>query len=575
LLLVGGHGLLSLLLAYAAINISLGVLTAAMFLMLMATIGLMARKSALDPVDSTVVTKYLDSLPYFASWAISACIGILFFGPDLVPSSMTGDPPRHYLMALEFSSLDVPSPAWAYKPIYYLMAGLFLGLGLPWDADQLFVLFNIVILGLSVSSCVLVADSLFENQGLAERVAAVLLIALGYHFFALQYGYYTLLLSSAFLFSSIATLAEYHNQGRAFLLGMASSLAAGVALTHAFLLPDLVAAFIGILALRLFLSNASRDIEIKRFAFYLLLIIGVTFASNIGLMSGTPEGYAIERVVKAAGFTDSDMSINWNPFIPAALIYFLLFLRERSVQMLAVFVAATSLFSLLMATLQEYGFASAYYVNRNQLILLPLLSTLALNLVSRSRSMGSGVSHMLSLGLAGLLVLPYWRSDNRPLAMIDAKPNQVYRTMRWADDGVLLGNSMVTSVSPLQMTKHDRQKLIAIGKGEARCLPAGTKKLLVLGTDHQVIWLGIYLHVQPSLTTRDDNYVGSTGYDRDFQAWLSDETQTHLVVIKHLNYVIAGSRLLKIRSIADVVCEGDSFAIYRKRTPTDSASRPS
>lgn len=568
LLLISGHGLLSLLLAYADIGISLDVLAGAMLVMLVATSWSMVSRPELDPVRATAVVSRLDALPYVFAWAVSACIGILFFTPDLVPSSMTGDPPRHYLSVLEFSALDIPSPAWAYKPIYYLMAGLFIGTGLPWDADQLFVLFNIVVLGLSVSSCVVLADSLFDNRGLSERVAAVLLIALGYHFFALHYGYYTLLLSAAFLFSGIAALNEYHTQNRVFLLGMASSLAAGVALTHAFLLPDLVAAFIGILALRLVAAGADRGKELRKFALYLVPVIAVALASNAALMSGTPDGYSLARVIRATGFTDPDPSINLNPFIPAALIYFSLFLRQRNVQVLAVFVAAAGLFSLAMATLENNGLAAPYYVNRNQLILLPLLSLLAMDLVSRLKGTRPALSLMLSLGMSGLLVLPYWTIDQRPMATIDAKPNSTFRALRNADDGVLAANSTTTSFSPLQMTGRDRQELITIGKGESRCLPAGTPKLLVLGTDHQVIWLGIYLNLQPSLTPRDDMSVGSAGYDKDFRIWLADERHTHVAVIKHLNYVVAGSSLAKIRSTADLVCEGDSFAIYRKRART-------
>lgn len=567
LLLFSGHGLLSLLLAYADIGISLHVLAAAMLVMLMATIWFMVRRPELDPVGATVVVTRLDALPYVFAWAVSVCIGVMFFSPDLVPSSMTGDPARHFLEVLKFSSLDVASPAWAYKPIYYLMAGLFLATGLPWDADQLFVLFTIVVLGLSVSSCVVLADSVFDNRGLPERVAAVLLIALGYHSFALHYGYYTLLLSAAFLFSGIAALSEYHKQHQVFLLGIASSLAVGVALTHAFLLPDIVAAFIGILALRLFVAGADRGIELRRFALYLVPVIGVALASNAALMSSTPDGYSLARVIRATGFTDSDPSINLDPFIPAALIYFALFLRQRNVQVLAVFVAATGLFSLAMATLENRGLAAPYYVNRNQLILLPLLSLLAMDLVSRLRGMRPTVSLMLSFGISGLLVLPYWTIDHQPMAMIDDKPNSTFRALRNADDGVFATNSITTSFSPLQMTGRDRQELLAIGKGGSECLPAGTPKLLVLGTDHQVIWLGIYMNLQPSLTSRG-MYVGSAGYDKDFRIWLADDRHTHVAVIKHLNYAVAGSSLAKIRSTADLVCEGDSFAIYRKRAQT-------
>lgn len=562
LVMISAYGLLSLLLAYAGIYISLEILNGTMLGMLVASIWMMRRTGGsvlAGPLENNF--HWFDFFPYLTAWVLSVCVGVIFFTPELVPSSMTGDLARHFLLATEFTSHELPSQAWAHKPTYYLMAGLFLSLGLPLDADQTFVLFGIGVFGLSVSSCVVVAESLFPNLRLPERFVAVLLVTFGYHFFVLQYGYLTLLLSSAFLFASIATLSIYSDQGHDFLLGLAYVFAAGVALTHAFLLPDIVFSLGGVLVLRCSLRDVDRGREARRFIQYLLPLIGVAIASNANLLGST----AIANTVSTTGFVDPDPMNNLIPFVPAAILYFLLFKGERKVQLQSVFLLAAVAFTFSMLALPKGANVSAYYVNRNQIVLLPLLSLVAVSLVTRLRDTLPGAGLLLTSMVGTLLLLPYWINSHTPLALVKGRHKQVFLdSLLDGDDMVFFKNSLTASYSPLQMTGRDRETLLKIGRGDSGCVDPGTRRLLVLGTDHQVIWLGIYLRIQPSLARRDQMYVVPDEYSKDLNRWISDPAFTQIAVIKHLNYVIDAEDLKYVRANANLVCEGDSFAIYRK-----------
>jgi hypothetical protein len=572
LVLVASHGLLSLLFAYAGIYLSLELLGAAMLIMLVASLWVTVDVEGTVAADVSAPRLFCpDSSPYWTAWITSVCIGVMFFTPELVPSSMTGDPPRHFLGALEFASLDVPMAAVANKPIYHLMAGLFLGIGLPLEADQAFVLFNIGIFGLSVSSCIVFVDTVFADLRLPERFLTILLVSLGYHFFALQYGYYVLLLSSAFLFSSVAVLAEYDRQGRVFLLGLACTLAAGTTLTHSFLLPELFTSLVGILVLRCGVGSAGWTAELKRFAPYLLTLIAVALASNVVLL----ERSNLAKFASTSGFVDPDQMINLVPFIPASILYFLLFRRERKIGVLAAVVLAAAAFTYAMSVLQDNGLASPYYVNRNQIVLLPLLSFLAIGLVSHLRSGMPATGLVLTSVLAVLLVLPYLTSTRLPFPMAAGRHDRVFLgSLLKGDDIVFHKNALTVSYSPLQMTGRDRAALIRIGKGESGCLIPGTRRMLVLGTDHQVIWFGIYLGIQPSLARQDEMYVDPAGYVKDFGRWKMDQSILQVAVIKHLNYVIPKAGLNYVRASTKLICEGDSFAIYEKtpRVTPDSIS---
>ena len=564
LAVVAGHGLLSLLFAYAGIYLSLELLDAAMLIMLAVGLWAMADVKAGAPAEPLAPHLFCrDSIPYWAAWIASVGIGVMFFTPELTPSSMTGDPPRHFLGALEYASLEVPAAAVVNKPIYYLMAGLFLQAGLPLESDQVFVLFNIGIFGLSVSSCIVFAEAVFTGWRVPERLVTILLVSLGYHFFALQYGYYVLLLSAAFFFSSVAVLSEYDRQGHVFLLGLACSLTAGTTLTHSFLLPELFASLVGVLVLRCGEGSVGWKAELKRFAPYLLALIVVALASNVALLDRS----TLAKFASTSGFVDPDQMINLVPFIPASILFFLLFRKERKLGVLAVVVLATVAFTYAMSVLQDNGLASPYYVNRNQIVLLPLLSLLAIGLVSRLRAGMPAAGLALTSVLAVLLALPYLTDSRLPLSMATGRHDRVFLdTLLKGDDIVFHKNALTTGHSPLQMTGRDREALIRIGKGESGCLIPGTRKMLVLGTDHQVIWLGIYLGIQPSLARYDEMYVDPGDYAKDFAKWKSDPGLTQVSVIKHLNYVIPGSDLKYVRSNTRQVCEGDSYVIYRKPT---------
>jgi len=59
-------------------------------------------------------------------------------------------------------------------------------------------------------------------------------------------------------------------------------------------------------------------------------------------------------------------------------------------------------------------------------------------------------------------------------------------------------------------------------------------------------------------------YVVPEGFAKDLNRWIVDPTSTQIAVIKHLNYVIDAEDLKYVPAHANLVCEGDSFAIYRK-----------
>ena len=104
--------------------------------------------------------------------------GLMFFSLDLVPSSMTGDPPRHYLNIIHLTN---PGSASLFKPVYYLWAGLFTSLPFPAAPDRLFVAFNIFVLGLVTSSVTLLMVRIIEQYNWRSTLLIVLLTAFGYY----------------------------------------------------------------------------------------------------------------------------------------------------------------------------------------------------------------------------------------------------------------------------------------------------------------------------------------------------------------------------------------------------------
>lgn len=490
---------------------------------------------------------------YLMSVLLAMAAGLLFFTTDLVPSSMTGDPARHFMHIINLVEIN---PAQTHKPIYYLWAGIFIHALPALHDDQLFVLFNIFVLGLSTSSCLLVFSKLFPTARWLAIFAVVMLVNFGYSLFALHFGYYTLLLSSVYLFSTMALLLEYKDARDERIYLAITLLVIGVVLTHSYLAPDALFILFGF---DIWNTRRQRKKTLPEMAKHLpfwILIILVTYASNLGLA----DGESIERTIAARGFVNNDIWLNLLPFLPFAAWYFVRHWRTESAQLILLFTLTTALFSLIMGALLWTGHAAPYYLNRNQIILLPLLVFAVIALIHKMEAHRATLSRWLYIAIAISVATPYLLLRNPPLATANISLRDLLDDEHW----VYLQNAITTSFSPLQMSNRDRMLMRQIGTGKSQCLAGIKDKIAVLGTDHETIWFYIYTHIYPSLFPRNDGFIGFNNYLLNYREWQSSPPDSHIVVVSHFGFWNRKRMLADIRSHATLVCKGDSIEIYRK-----------
>lgn len=554
------QGLASMLLGLAGISLTLENINFTLLIPVAAMAawwGVRRRGTTHIAPTLTVSTSALSA--YLLSFLFAVVAGWLFFTADLIPSSMTGDPARHFMLIFDPTEMR---PAMLYKPIYYLWAGVFIHAFPLLPKDQLFVLFNILALGLSTSSCLLLFTNLFPAARVLPVLAAALLVGFGYPLFALHYGYYTLLLSSAFLFSAMALLVEYKDVADWRLYAVVTLLVIGVVLTHSYLAPDAMLILLGFAYWNARRRDKKLLPELARHMPFWLLIVLVAIASNQGVIGGVD---AFARTIVGRGFVNDSVFLNMLPFLPLAGIYFILHRRDESAQVLLVFILATLIFSLVMGALHAKG-AAPYYLNRNQIILLPLLVLASIALIRSIDQRHGMLSSLLCLAAVATVIAPYVFLRNSPLSLSRTSFEELL-----ADEQlVYLENAINTSFPPLQMTARDRTLMRDIGMQRSSCLAGKPDKVAVLGTDHEVIWFHLYTNIYPSLFARDDGFINFGNYLRNYKEWQSDLHQENIVILSHFDFWHRPDILNDIRSRASLVCKGDSIEIYRKLKAAES-----
>ena len=556
------QGLSSLFFAYTDVPLSFSSMDWALLVGIAVTVVVAMRTNVFSGADGHSIFQPSIDVPVIVaittSYLVATIAGVLFFSMDLIPSSMTGDPARHFQLLINLIS---SGPAYAMKPVYYLWAGIFSHLPLPLAQDQLFVAFNIFSLGLVTSSVSLLMIRVLGPSKWGSILLITLLTAFGYPFFALQYGYYTLLLSAAFLFSAFALLLDYLKTESTTVYFLVTLLACGGILTHSYFAPELFLIAFAVTLWRSHQMQRSYWRQTVKHVPYWMFAGCVVILSNSFFHTGDSM-QSLGHIIQARGFGTNDFSDNILPFAALSVPYLVANDKARHNQILLLFVACTAGFSYVMYELYAAGLAAPYYVNRNQLVLIPLLAIGTMGTLQRVEIKFARVADLVRFALLLLVLLPYFFYRNPPLAMTNVR---LLDLLPESSGFLYFVNAKTASYSPLQFTARDR---LLLESAEHTCFDKTPEKMAVLGTDHQVIWFGIYANVYPSLLIRQDGFIQQPGYLANYEMWKKNTEGQYLAVIKHINYFIPRNILSEIRSSAELVCEGDSFVIYRKPLPS-------
>jgi hypothetical protein len=551
------QGLCAVVFSYAHFPVSFSTLSYAL-LVLDVTVLLSLRRSDSRELRASVTKEFSRAeqavcFSLFASYLTALVAGLCFFSLDLIPSSMTGDPPRHYLL---LTHLEQTSIANQYKPIYYLWAGGLVSLPITIPADQLFVGFNIFLLGLAVGSATLLVTRVVENISRLNIGFFVSLTAFGYQYFALQYGYYTLLLSSAFLFSVFAYLVDdvsVEGRGNYFLTAL---LVAGVILTHSYFVPELCFALLGMSVLRSRVRMSSVFAEVVRCVPFWIALIGVVVFSNPYFGKGGQQ--MLEEAVRGQGFGTGNLFGNVLPFCLIALPWLLRYKISWRKSANVVFLLAAASFTFVMWELSLYGRVHDYYVNRNLLVLLPLLTIGMIGSLVDLQARLNGVASAAQLACIFAVAAPYliYRNSPLPLAKV-AYLDLLNRNSEF----IYLANARVASYSPLQFTASDRRSFQHIYQD---CEFTRPIKMAVLGTDHEVPWFGIYTGISAPLAGAWSDLMFESFNKQNYKAWIAGPADGYIASIKHLDYTVPKQVKAELEAKGKLVCQGDSFAIYKK-----------
>lgn len=548
------QGLTSMVFGLAGINLTLERINLTTLVTILAMAiwwGLHRRSIKIIVTKPSVNTVVLSS--HLLSFLLALVAGVLFFTADLIPSSMSGDPARHFMTIFDPTEMR---QAMIYKPVYYLWTGIFIHSFPFLQKDKLFILFNIFALGLSTSSCLLLFTNLFPSTRILPIFTAALLVCFGYPFFVLHYGGYTLLLSSAFLFSAMALLLEYKDVKDRKLYVVVTLLVIGIVLTHSYLAPDAMLALVGFAYWNARRQGKKLLSEFARHMPFWLLIVLAAIVSNQGVITGVD---TFAQIITTRGFINDSVFLNLLPFLPFAGIYFFLHRKSEPAQALLVFIVAVAIFSINMGALYLYG-AAPYYLNRNQIILLPLLILATVALVQTLEKRHAAFSRLLYIAAALAVIAPYIFIQNSPLSISHTK----FRELLFDEQLVYLENATNTSFSPLQMTDRDRTLMREIGMRKSNCLDGTPDKVAALDIDQEVIWFHSYTHIYPSLFQRNDGFIGLDNYLRNYEEWKSNPVYSNIVVFRNFDFWQREYILNDIKSRASLVCKGDSIEIYRK-----------
>lgn len=548
------QGLTSMLFGLAGISLTLEHVNLATFAIILAmAVWWRVHRPKTGRIAPAVRVSKVVLCAHLLSFSCALAAGLLFFTTDLIPSSMSGDPARHFMGIFDPAEAH---QALTFKPVYYWWASVFIHLFPFAHSDQLFVLFNIFALGLSTSSCLLLFANLFPAARFFPVFTAVLLVCLGYPFFILQYGGYTLLLSSAFLFSVMALLLEYKDAKDRRLYAVVTLLVIGVVLTHSYLAPDAMLVLLGFACWNAYRRGKNLWSELMWHAPFWLLIVLVAMVSNQGVVDSVD---SFAKVIVLRGFGNSSAFLNLLPFLPCAGAYFYVRRKDESAQVMLLFTLAVAIFSLAMGALCWMG-ASLYYLNRNQIILLPLLALATVALIQTLEQRHAAVARLLYVAVAMAVSAPYLLIRNPPLS----KSHASYRGLLEDEQLVYLENAINTSFSPLQMTQRDRTLMRDIGLGKSGCLAGVAGKVAALDVDPEVMWFYFYTHIYPSLFWRDDGFIIFADSRHNYEAWKADPAQSTIVVFRNFDFWGQDHILDDIKSRATLVCKGDSISIFRK-----------
>lgn len=553
------HGLASIVMSYSYLPLSFVSLNWALVVEVVFLVIVVMRLLVINGVNqSLVVLTKIDKKVIFAfvtSYIAAAIAGLLFFSVDLVPSSMTGDPARHFLA---MTDLAHPGLAMAMKPIYFLWAGIVSHLPLPLAQDKLFLLFNMFSLGLVTGNATLLMIRIVGKPKYRDIALFVLLTAFGFPFFALQYGYYLLLLGSAFLFGVLSLMLDVIDKDSTLGYVLMTILSCGVILTHSYLVPDLFLIVVYATVWQSRQLHVPLWRQVSRHLPYWIFAAFIVVMSNSFFQKGDQSSMSLGDILQLKGAVSNDFFFNIVVTGSCAAPFWFFGDKSRCKQFLSILILCVAVFSLIMSILYILGVSSPYYVNRNQLVLLPLL-IIGVMVSLHDFDIGYPVFTNLIRGLLFLLVVaPYAYYINSPLALSKTTLIDLFND----NSGfVYFVNAKTASYSPLQFTNSDRKFMIY---SSGKCFDRKPQKMAVLGTDQQVIWFGIYADLYPSLFIRDDMFCSECNYLTNYNMWSRGVGGKYIAIIKHTNSLIPRFVLRKIRTGAKLVCQGDSFAIYRK-----------
>lgn len=555
LVLLGANGLL---ISLAFNGVSFRSLNVALFL---ECVGLLvvARKARVEIPSMPTRANNSDgqgfhTLPYLATIAISFVIALRFFTLDLVPSSMTGDPPRHLLnMVHLWDSTDTVS-----KPTYRLLLGYLMPIfGVA--NDRSFVAVNIALFALLNGSTSLLLRVVAGNASTMISIALAVLVATGYSLFSLIYGYYTLILSASLAISGFAVLMRYGESHSSAWYWIGVALLSGTALTHAFLTPAVTLAF---LVLVIGANRLGRGGTLQKTLPGLVTIGGIAIASLWRAFIPIDGQVGIVQTISQRGFVDETLLENLIVPGVAFMVSLAVFARRHEVRFLLT-LGVTSLFALgAFVLLREAGIVAPYYANRMQIIVLPLLLVpvaqgliVTNSLTATKKNLFAGA--LVMAGLSG-----YVTKTQTPL--FESK-SENYFSLRNSDESIYAQNAKLVANSPLQFTAGDRDRLTNLAMDGEPCVPASVTRIPVMGTDHSAIWFQVYSRKLASFGDRKDGYILPGGYIDDARDWFEGRSSPYIAVIRHIRYTIPEDLIQRIRREGTLVCRGETYDIYVRK----------
>lgn len=489
------------------------------------------------------------------SYSSALLCGFLLFSLDLVPSSMTGDPARHLLRIQELALADIPKPA---KSIYPTL-GLFVVKSFQYfPIDKVFLLYNIFVLGLCTFCCMILLLRLYPASSYWHIAILSPLICFSYPFFSLIFGYYTLLFAAAFFFLALSLLIDTAAEAKAVNYLPAFVMFVGVIFSHSYLFP------LCLLTIVFFSAWAAKNygtgikVELFRSAPYLALLIGIFLL--LQKLSGYSTVHDYQGHLILEGYVNESFLLNIVPLIFLALVFLLREFHTKAAQLLSTFIGGALAYSLAMGALYKFGFVAPYYVNRNQVIVLPLL--LLANFCFFTHLSKSHPRIAASLGglILATFMLPFFLPKEGDVNLSAGG----YRKLLQSDRFVFFENAYITRSSPLQMSAKDRELMLQIGQNNSKCFFSKPAKVATLGTDHQVVWFYIYTNIYPSLFFRNDGFIDFYNYENNFKIWLNDNRYEYIVVMRHFDFWRKQRILDTVSSAATLMCKGDSISVYRR-----------